>query len=171
MKIVILNGSPRPKGNTAGMIEIFKAAAGKQGHDIKVFDVCKMNIQGCKACEYCHGVGKGKCIIKDDMQEVYKDLKDMEMIIIASPIYYHGLSGQIKCAIDRFYSALYPKAPEPLKKVAMFLSSGDDDMYTGAKFSYDGDFVGYLGIEGMGIITNHDNDYEEKIRELAHNIQ
>lgn len=49
----------------------------------------------------------------------------------------------------------------------MFLSSGDPDMYDGARFSYDGDFLGYLGLEDMGIITNHDKDYSETIRKLA----
>ena len=49
----------------------------------------------------------------------------------------------------------------------MFLSSGDDDMYTGAKFSYDGDFLGCLGLEGCGIFTNHDKDVLSKIREMA----
>ena len=69
--------------------------------------------------------------------------------------------------IDRFYAALYPKAPETLKKVAMFLSSGDPDMYTGAEFSYDGDFLGYLKLEGMGIFTNHDEDVMNKIKEMV----
>ena len=49
----------------------------------------------------------------------------------------------------------------------MFLSSGDDNMYDGAKFSYDGDFIGYLGLEGMGIFTNHDRDVMSNIKEMA----
>ena len=72
--------------------------------------------------------------------------------------------------IDRFYSALYPTAPKTLKKVAMFLSSGDDDMYVGAKFSYDGDFLGYLGLEGCGIFTNHDTDVMERIKNMARQL-
>ena len=104
------------------------------------------------------------------MQEIYAELKDSEMLILAAPIYYHGISGQLKCAIDRFYSALYPSAPDSLQKVAMFLSSGDDNMYDGAKFSYDGDFLGYLGLEGCGIFTNHDNDVISKIRDLAQSL-
>ena len=72
--------------------------------------------------------------------------------------------------IDRFYSALYPTAPASLKKVAMFLSSGDTDMYVGAKFSYDGDFLGYLGLHGMGIFTNHDKNVMEKIRKMAESL-
>ena len=87
--------------------------------------------------------------------------------MLAAPIYYHGISGQLKCVIDRFYSVLYPLAPKSLKKVAMFLSSGDDNMYEGAKFSYDGDFLGYLGLESKGIFTNHDRNVMENIREMA----
>ena len=167
MKILVLNGSPRPNGNTATMVETFKNAAEAAGHQVTTFSVCKMNIKGCLACEYCHGKGHGNCIQKDDMQEIYSELADTEMIVLAAPIYYHGISGQLKCVIDRFYSALYPIAPKSLKKVAMFLSSGDADMYDGAKFSYDGDFLGYLGLEGMGIFTNHDGNVMEKIRQMV----
>ena len=167
MKILVLNGSPRPKGNTAEMVAVFKDAAEKAGHTVDAVDVCKMDIKGCLACEYCHGKGQGTCVQKDDMQKIYELLKDTEMLVLAAPIYYHNISGQLKCVIDRFYSALYPTAPKTLKKAAMFLSSGDDDMFVGAKFSYDGDFLGYLGLEGMGIFTNHDENYLEKIREMA----
>ena len=167
MKILVLNGSPRPKGNTAEMVAVFKDAAEKAGHTVDAVDVCKMDIKGCLACEYCHGKGQGTCVQKDDMQKIYELLKDTEMLVLAAPIYYHNISGQLKCVIDRFYSALYPTAPKTLKKTAMFLSSGDDDMFVGAKFSYDGDFLGYLGLEGMGIFTNHDENYLEKIREMA----
>ena len=167
MKILVLNGSPRPNGNTAAMVKTFKDAAEGVGHQVSAFNVCKMNIKGCLACEYCHGKGHGTCVQKDDMQEIYELLKDTNMLVLASPIYYHNISGQLKCAIDRFYSALYPTAPKSLKKVAMFLSSGDRGMYDGAKFSYDGDFLGYLGLKSEGIFTNHDSNVMEKIAVMA----
>ena len=170
MKILVLNGSPRPQGSTAKMVSVFKEAAEAKGHEVVRFNVCKMNIKGCLACEYCHGKGCGECVQKDDMREIYTALKDAEMLVLAAPIYYHGISGQLKCVIDRFYSALYPTAPESLKKVAMFLSSGDPDMYVGAQFSYDGDFLGYLGLEGMGAFTNHDKNVMEKIRKMAESL-
>ena len=167
MKVLVLNGSPRPKGETARMVAAFCEEAGAHGHDVKVFDVCKMDIHGCIACEFCHGKGAGRCAQRDDMEKIYVELADTQMLVLASPIYYHGISGQLKCVIDRFYSALYPKAPKTLSKVAMFLASGDADMYVGARFSYDGDFLGYLGLEGMGVFTNHDEDVEGRIREMA----
>lgn len=149
------------------MIAAFKETAEANDHSVTVFNVCKMNIKGCLACEYCHGKGHDECVQKDEMREIYSALKDTEMLVLAAPIYYHGISGQLKCVIDRFYSVLYPTAPRSLKRVAMFLSSGDPDMYVGAQFSYDGDFLGYLGLEGMGVFTNHDKDVMEKIRKMA----
>ena len=139
MRILVLNGSPRPEGNTKKMIAAFEEGAKLNGHQVK-----------------------------DDMQEVYVLLQQADMLIIASPIYYHGISGQLKCVIDRFYAAAYPGRPPHLKKAAMFLSSGDADMYDGAVFSFEGDFVGYLGLENMGVFTAHgsENSSPEKLREL-----
>ena len=153
MKILVLNGSPRPNGNTKGMVEAFREGAVSAGHQVDVADVCRMKIGGCLACEYCHTKGHGECVQRDDMQKIYSLLKEAEMLVLASPIYYHGISGQLKCVVDRFYSAAYPSKPPKLKKVAMILSSGDADMYDGAMFSYQGDFLDYLGLEDMGVFT------------------
>lgn len=168
MNILVLNGSPRPAGSTKQMVEAFRQGAADAGHRVNVVDVCQKHIAGCLACEYCHTKGHGTCIQKDDMQEIYDLLKSAEMLVIASPIYYHGLSGQIKCVIDRFYSAAYPSKPDKLKKVAMILSSGDPDMYEGAMFSFRGDFLDYLGLENMGVFTSYgsENGSPEKKREL-----
>ena len=168
MRILVLNGSPRPNGNTKGMVEAFREGAVTAGHPVDVVDVCRLKIGGCLACEYCHTKGHGSCVQKGDMQEVYALLKEAEMLVIASPIYYHGISGQLKCVIDRFYAAAYPVKPPHLKKVAMILSSGDANMYDGAMFSYQGDFLDYLGLENMGVYTAHgaENGSKEKLAEL-----
>ena len=166
MNILVLNGSPRPQGNTWKMVTAFRESAEKAGHKVNVVNVCRKNIKGCLACEYCHGKGQGQCIQKDDMQEVYGYLRDANMLILASPIYYHGISGQLKCTIDRFYSALYPAAPMSLAKTAMFLSSGDPEMYEGAKFSFEGDFLGYLGLENKGMYTCAGDVKESVLEEI-----
>ena len=168
MRILVLNGSPRPKGNTKRMVEAFQKGAESVGHQVDVVDVCRKKIVGCLACEYCHTKGNGVCVQKDDMQEVYSLLMEADMLVIASPIYYHGISGQLKCTIDRFYSAAYPKKPRNLKKAAMILSSGDPQMYDGAMFSYKGDFLEYLGLEDMGVFTAYgvENGSASKLKEL-----
>ncbi len=168
MRILVLNGSPRPSGSTKGMVEAFREGAAEAGHSVDVVDVCRLKIGGCLACEYCHTKGLGTCVQKDDMQEIYALLKEAEMLVIASPIYYHGISGQLKCVIDRFYAAAYPTKPPHLKKAAMILSSGDPNMYDGAMFSYQGDFLDYLGLESMGVFTSHggENGSAVKLKEL-----
>ena len=86
MNILVLNGSPRPQGNTVKMVAAFRESAEKAGHKVNIVNVCRKNIKGCLACEYCHGKGQGQCVQKDDMQEVYEYLRDTDMLILASPI-------------------------------------------------------------------------------------
>lgn len=168
MNILVLNGSPRPNGNTKKMIQAFTEGAESVGHHVETIDVCQKNIHGCRACEYCHTKGQGACIQKDDMPEVVALLQEADMLVLASPIYYHGISGQLKCVIDRLYGPAYPSGPARLKKVAMILSSGADGVYDGARFSFDGDFVGWLGLEDMGVYTAHgsENGSKQKLEEL-----
>lgn len=165
MNILVLNGSPRANGNTAAMVKAFVEGAGENGHAITVVDVCKKKIAGCLACEYCHTKGKGQCIQKDDMQEVYPLLNQAEMIVLASPIYYHGFTGQLQCAINRIYALDKPKN---LRKAALIMSSGSDHVYSGVIYEYQNSFLNYLQLEDMGIFSAYDkqNKSPEKLEEL-----
>ena len=85
------------------MVEAFQRGAAENGHTVTVVNVCQKKIAGCLACESCHQEGSGherQCVQKDDMQAVYPLLDESEMIVLASPIYYHGFSGQLQCAIN-----------------------------------------------------------------------
>ena len=165
MKILVLNGSPRPNGNTAAMVAAFVEGASENGHNITVVPVSQKKIAGCLACEYCHTKDKGKCVQKDDMQEIYPVLEEAEMIVLASPIYYHSFTGQLQCAINRIYAL---DKPRNLKKAALILSSGDDKVYDGAIYEYQNSFLNYLKLENMGIFTafGKQNKSEEKLNEL-----
>ena len=61
MDILVLNGSPRPQGDTAKMVAVFRDSAERAGHTVTVINVCRINVRGCLACEYCHGKGQGAC--------------------------------------------------------------------------------------------------------------
>lgn len=165
MKILVLNGSPRPNGNTAAMVAAFADGARESGHEVNIINVCQKKIAGCLACEYCHTKGNGKCIQNDDMQEVYPILEEAEMIVLASPVYYHSFTGQLQCAVNRIYALDKPKN---LKKAALILSSGSDHVYCGAIYEYQNSFLNYLKLEDMGIYTAFDkqNKSEEKLKEL-----
>ena len=74
MKILILNGSPRPNGNTSAMVEAFAEGAKENGHQIDIINVCQKKIAGCLGCDYCRRKDSGherQCVQRDDMQEVY----------------------------------------------------------------------------------------------------
>lgn len=168
MKILVLNGSPRPHGNTAAMVAAFAKGAQENGHQVDVVNVCQKKIAGCLACEYCHKKDSGherQCVQQDDMQEVYPLLDEAEMIVLASPVYYHSFSGQLQCAINRIYALDKPKH---LKKATLILSSGSDHVYGGAIYEYQNSFLSYLHLEDMGIFTAYDeqNQSPEKLEEL-----
>lgn len=168
MKILVLSGSPRPRGNTAAMVDAFARGARESGHQVEIIDVCRKKIAGCMACEYCHQKGSGherQCVQQDDMQAVYPLLDEAEMILLASPVYYHSFSGQLQCAINRIYAL---DKPRNLKKAALVLSSGSDKVYGGAVYEYQNSFLDYLHLEDMGIFTAYgrQNQSPEKLEEL-----
>lgn len=122
-KIVILNGSPRPRGNTAALIEAFTKGAEQAGNGVVRFDVCKMNIHPCLGC--CGG-GKNPespCVQKDDMDAIYPHYKDADLVVLASPMYYWSLSGQLKCAFDRLFAVmeLSPSYENPVKDCVLLM--------------------------------------------------
>lgn len=165
MNILVLNGSPRANGNTAAMVNAFVEGAKENGHHITVVPVCQKKIAGCLACEYCHTKGNGKCIQRDDMQEIYPVLEETDMIVLASPVYYHSFTGQLQCAVNRIYALDKPKN---LKKAALILSSGSDHVYCGAIYEYQNSFLNYLELEDMGIYSafGKQNKSEENLDEL-----
>lgn len=165
MHILVLNGSPRPNGSTAAMVEAFAQGARASGHQVEVVHVCQKIIAGCLACEYCHTRGNGRCIQQDDMQQVYPLLEQAEMIVLASPIYYHSFTGQLQCAINRIYAL---DKPGKLKKAALIMSSGSNHVYCGAIYEYQNSFLNYLGREDMGIFSafGQENKSETKLEEL-----
>ena len=104
MKVVILNGSPHPNGNTKAMVEAFTRGAKSAGHEVVECPVGSMNIKGCLGCEYCHTKGEGKCVQRDDMDKVYPELASADAVVFASPVHYFMISGQLQSVIARFYA-------------------------------------------------------------------
>ncbi len=146
MKIVVLNGSPRPKGNTAALIAAFREGAESRGHEVTVLPVGTMKIGGCKGCEYCHTKGGGACVQKDDMAQVYPALAEAELLVLASPVYYFGLTGQLQSVISRFYAVMAPAA----KKFALLLTSGSPDVYGAIEAQYRG-ILSFIQAQDLGI--------------------
>ena len=77
------------------MTQAFTKGAEKKGHEVVNLPVGTMKIRGCMACEYCFS-HNGECAQKDDMTQVYAELKDADMVVFASPIYWFDITAQLK---------------------------------------------------------------------------
>lgn len=149
MNVLILNGSPRPRGNTAAMAAAFEEGAAAAGHRVTVKQIGNKDIRGCKNCDACRGTLNGSCVQHDDMQEIYPLMRECEALVIASPIYYYSLTGQTHCAIERIYA--FERLPK-LKKSALLLTAGGGG-FTSAIQTYKDAFIGHMGAKDMGIVT------------------
>lgn len=102
MKILALNGSPRKDGNTAIVLkEMTKEHADV---DLEYFDLNQLDIKDCQGCLYCKK--HDTCKIKDDMQMLYKKIKEADALVIGSPIYFGAETAPTKAFLDRMYAML-----------------------------------------------------------------
>ena len=102
--ILILNGSPRKNGNTAGLTKAFAEGAESAGHKVTEFFLDSMNIRGCKGCFGGHSSKDCPCVQQDDMNQIYPVAKECDIIVLASPLYYWNMSGQLRTAVDRLFA-------------------------------------------------------------------
>ncbi len=103
-KIVILNGSPRKAGNTAALTAEFTKGAIEAGNTVTEFFLDGMDIHGCKGCFGGHSSRECPCVQRDDMKKIYPAVKECDVIVLATPLYYWNMSGQIRIAIDRLFA-------------------------------------------------------------------
>ena len=99
LKIIGIYGSPRVNGNSSILLDEALKGAVDNGAAIKTIRVCDLDISGCTECAGCDTTGN--CIIKDDMQEIYPQLQDADVILLASSIFFYGFPSQLKAFIDR----------------------------------------------------------------------
>ena len=106
MLVLGIYGSPRKGGNTDLMLDAFLEGAASAGAAIERLYVRDLEIKGCIACGHCDR--KGFCIQKDDMQNVYPLLEKAARVVVSSPVYFYGVTGQLKLLVDRS-QAVYMK--------------------------------------------------------------
>ena len=103
-KIVILNGSPRKTGNTSELVKAFTEGAESVGNEVVVFHLDSMNIHGCKGCFGGDSGRECPCVQQDDMSKIYPAVREADVVVLASPLYYWNVSGQIRTAVDRLFA-------------------------------------------------------------------
>jgi len=173
MFVLGLQGSPRKNGNTDILLASFMDKAARAGAAVKTIQAARAGIAACKGCGYCEK--HGTCVISDDPMstEIYGLMRQADLIVAASPVYFYGVSAQLKGLIDRcqtLWSRKYVyKLKDPLADTrqgilfSMAASRGRqlfDGVHLTAKYFFDAidarfeHSLTYRGIEAKGAIRN-----------------
>ena len=129
-KVTILIGSPRKNGSTAILAEEAERGLKEQGIETETVFLNDLKIRGCQACYWCKKNDVAACAVNDDMQMVHQLMQESDGLIIASPIYFAGVTAQTKAWLDRMFPYigmnLSPKMP-PGKKVSFIFTQNQPD--------------------------------------------
>lgn len=109
MKVLLVNGSPKAKGNTAIALEEMVKVFAEEGIETEVLHVGNKDIRGCIACGHCFEAGK--CVFDDMVNESAAKFEECDGIVVASPVYYASANATLIAFLDRlFYSTHFDKA-------------------------------------------------------------
>jgi multimeric flavodoxin WrbA len=125
---VVLNGSPRAKGNTAVITQWFEDALRRNGWAVTRFELYRMSYKGCAHCDTCKKVSdRPGCALDDHLSPVLEEIAASPLVAVASPIYCWSVSGCAKAALDRFYCFFKDdkSLAEGKKMVGLFTAGGD----------------------------------------------
>lgn len=159
-KILIIQGSGRPNGNTDQLVKAFARGAEDAGHEVETISLLKNEIKGCLGCNACR-YGK-PCVQRDGFNELVPKLKAADLLVFASPLYFWTISSRIKAFIERFYCiAEEDKNPPlgryekyPVKDCALLMTAADNFFWTfeQAVSYYKFTLVNYIGFSDKGML-------------------
>lgn len=153
MRIVVLMGSPNRKGSTSILVESFARGAADAGHSCEVIDVCHANIHPCTGCVVCGY--EGPCVQKDDVQGIRAKLLAADMVVFATPLYYYGMSAQLKAMVDRFCAFNSSLNSRHLKSALLTVAWNADDWTFEALCAHYRTLVRYLNLDDEGMVLGY----------------
>lgn len=188
MKIVCLNGSPLKQGNTATMIRTFSETAAERGASVETVHLNELTYRGCQSCMDCKGK-TDHCTVEDDLTAVLDAVREADVLVLGSPIFFGEVSSQLKGFIDRSFSFLnpgfasgnMPSRLKPGKTLVMILPQGapDETSFNDVYPRYAG-FYKWFGyaqryeLRGCGLgnpdEASENDDLLERIRNVAREI-
>ena len=159
-RILVVMGGGRPKGNTAQLAEAFIRGAEEAGHFVERVSLLQTEVKGCLGCNACR-YGK-PCVQKDEFNELVPKIKQADLIVFASPLYFWTISSKLKAFIERFY-CIAEEDPEPpygryekypVKDSALLMTSADEFFWTfeQAVSYYQFTIVNYIGFHDRGMV-------------------
>ena len=122
-RIIVFTGSVRKGGNTDLLAQAFAESAGKY-HDVELVSAADYSVHPCIGCNSCYTREGHRCFQEDDMQRIYDRLKQTDVLVIASPVYFYGVSAQLKAIIDRLHTPM--RGDFPIRKLGLILVGAAD---------------------------------------------
>lgn len=108
MKVLLINGSPNPRGCTYTALNVVSTALNDENIETKIVHVGQKNLRGCIGCRQCKQMGK--CIFDDEVNQIASLFKEADGLVIGSPVYFGSPNGGMISFLDRlFYSTLFDK--------------------------------------------------------------
>ena len=153
MKIVILMASPNINGSTSILADNFKNGAEENGHTVEIINVCKLNVNPCTGCVACGY--EGDCVQRDDNELIRKALLSCDMVVFATPLYYYGMSAQLKVVVDRFCAYNSSLNRRHLKSALLTVAWNDDDWTFEALQAHYKTLVRYINFEDKGMVLGY----------------
>ena len=150
MKIIALQGSPNIDGSTAILVEEFARGAREAGHAVERVDVARLDVRPCTGCVACGY--EGPCVQRDGMGAVRSSLLAADMVVLATPLYYYGMSAQLKTVVDRFCSFNASLTARHLKSALLAVAWNADDWTFEALAAHYKTLVRYLQMDDCGMV-------------------
>lgn len=161
-KVTIFIGSPRKNGSTAILAEEARRGLMEQGIETEIIFLNDLNIRGCQACYYCKKNDVAACAVKDDMQTIYQLIEESDGLIIATPIYFAGVTAQTKAWLDRLLPYitmdLKPKLPESKKVSFIFTQNNPDARLLEIPITIFMQVAGLFGLSAKDYLVAYDLD-------------
>ena len=151
MNIVVLQGSPNRNGSTALLAEEFSRGAREAGHTVERIDVAHEDVRPCAGCVAC-GYGARPCVQRDAMASILDKILGADMVVFATPLYYYGMTAQLKAAIDRFCSENSAITGKHLKAALLTVAWNADGWTFEALEAHYRTIVRYLDMEDRGMV-------------------
>lgn len=134
IKVLIVKGSPRERGNSAALADEVATGAAAAGAEVESVYLHGLNIQPCDGCDFCQGAADLGCAIDDDMQDLYPKIREADALVYASPVYWFTVSAQLKLFMDRCYalgggSDYVADHALAGKRIGIVLTYGGDDPF------------------------------------------
>lgn len=153
MRIVVLEGSPNKKGSSNLLADALIRGAKEAGHAVEIIDAAHADLHPCTGCVHCGY--EGPCVQKDDMELFRKQILRADMLVFVTPLYYYGMSAQLKILVDRFCAINSSIHRKNMKSALIAAAWNADDWTFEALECHYKTLVRYLNLDDRGRVLGY----------------